>query len=254
MEFLTAHWIEILVALLILSLVPIIWMRGLKGSAPGGWSIDVPGPQTQVLRERNGSRVFVEFSKAASLAEKLAEVRVEIRALPHSSLARAMDYTQTKVDSFLYDVDEAVIRELDLGTCDGQAWSDAIGPITGNLRRRLMEEILRPSFVNNGFYEFRTIGPGGEIGNTRDWIDYLEERKYTIGAFVRHYLRNKFQNRKALEPVSKSLESGPLKARLDGLVEDLYDRFWTLHHQQKQNITKLNKDWFTLLDRLKEEP
>lgn len=224
----------------------VVVLRRTGGKIQGpGWSIDLPGPASKVLRERDGSRVFIEVSAAEIVSQRLADFEIEERTLLPSAAQRVDDYTATKLDSVMYTIDEQVICCLDLTEPGATCLAGAIGPITGNLRRRMVEDLLKPSFEQNGFYSYRQVS-GGVVADTRDWTEFIAERKTSVRGYIRHYIRNKFLAPEVVAKVAASIEGGDLRKQIDDCVEELYDRYWHLWdqiHQQKTQIRQAKADY-----------
>jgi hypothetical protein len=217
----------------------IILARGGKLSRDkSGWSIEAPSPTQKVLRERDGSRVFVDFDAAERITEYLSELNAERLAALPSATARAMEYTAQQIDSFLYDVDEAFAKLADPNDPAFLILLRTVGNATANCRHSLIKTLLEPSFVNNGFHSYRTK-IGGVVSDSRDWIDYLAERQETVGRFVRHYLRNKLPGHPAIFSLLENVEKGKLREALEKTVKILYERYWAIWDQHNERIKQI---------------
>ncbi len=237
---------------MILTILAIAVFRGLKIGAQGSW-LEVPGPNTKVLRETQGSRVYLELESAQRMAEKLGDLKAEILGLKSGAVVRAMDRTETKLKVFFAHIEELLVKAVDDDDPIHGAVLRAVTPILGNLRRSLMDQILKPSFIYNGFYEYRSVGANSCPGDSREWEDYIDERVDTIKRTIRHDILSliPMELKKVATTVADEMDGGVLSKHLHETIYDIFDHYWKLHHTMKTQAAELEERWYHTLEEVR---
>lgn len=231
----------------ILVLGVVLLIRGGKASwSKDGITVDVGG---DIMRNDKGS-VFLEVAVAERIGEKLGTIKAEIKALKPSITARALEYGENKLYVMLHIIEESILNHLNFDDPVHLAHANGIANAIEAVQARLMSKIIKPSWINNGFYEFRTLTDNGPA-DTRDFTDFVKDKEYTILSEVRHFIRSRFP-RDVIDYVLRDFETQQVKDQIHSTVTDIYEKFWSLQHTEKTAAGELEKRWYDITRKMRE--
>jgi hypothetical protein len=218
------------IVLAVVVVLTIIFRGGKAGKGKDGFFIDIPAPGQKILREKNGSRTFIESELFISYVDKMAALEKEIDSLPKSSMERAMSITEGKLKELLYKMEEFVDSLIEDRM---DPWFGATGAAARDIVFDLIKSVFVPSFANNGFYEYRAYNDG-VLMDTPAWEDFCAERAEFVSARIKHEVRRRFPQTGEIPDKIKEYIATNLADEIKTSTRFIYDRFWRIQHGQKK--------------------